>query len=183
MGEEQAFSAVQGCNGSHILTAFRKGAPRFDLTIILFQIFSGCFLLLEHMGLDLIDSRLDPCKMLQIQIAIQTKIRYADGTNFPCFIKFLHSTIGSVIIAKGLVDQQQVNIIRPQLFQGFLNGSLRFLVPCIGDPYLCGQEKFFPRKTTFGKGSTYALLVVVGLCGIDTAMASNTHRFVSSGGV
>lgn len=117
MGEEQAFSAVQGCNGSHILTAFRKGAPRFDLTIILFQIFSGCFLLLEHMGLDLIDNRLDPCKMLQIQITIQTKIRYADGTNFPCFIKFLYSTIGSVIIAKGLVDQQQVNIICPSFFR------------------------------------------------------------------
>ncbi len=61
---------------------------RDDDDIALEQEAQGDLLLLEDVGLDLIDRRLDLGEVLDVQIAVGAKVRYADGANFtgclPC---------------------------------------------------------------------------------------------------
>ena len=61
------------------------------------------------------------------------------------------------------------------------------LVPGVGEPHFGGQENVLTGQSTGGDGRAHALLVAVGLGGVDVAVAdleaSSTARSVSSGGV
>ena len=72
-------------------------------------------LLLEHMGFDLVDGRLDLGEMLNVQIPVGAEVGHADGTELAGLIKFLHRPVSAIIIAKRLMDEQQVEIIGTQL--------------------------------------------------------------------
>ena len=157
--------------GEHILAALGKGAPGFDLAAVLLQVFPGQLLLLEDMGLDLVHGGLHAGEVLDVQIAVRAKVGNADGTNFSGVVELLHGAVGAVIIAEGLVDQQQVQVIGLQLAQGFLNGSLGLFVTGVGDPHLRGQEELLAGQAARGQRFAHAFLVAVGLGRVDAAVA------------
>ena len=68
--------------GEHIFAALCERTPRLDLAAVLFQVLLGDLLLLEDVGFDLIDRRLNLGEVLDVQIAVGAKVRYADGANF-----------------------------------------------------------------------------------------------------
>ena len=54
--------------------------------------------------------RLYGCKMLDVQITVRTEIGYTDGAQFSGLIQFFHRAVSAVIIAKRLVNEQQIQI-------------------------------------------------------------------------
>lgn len=83
--------------GEHILAALCERTPRLDLAAVLFQVLLGDLLLLEDVGFDLIDRRLDLGEVLDVQIAVGAKVRYADGANFtgclPCLFQVRFASV------------------------------------------------------------------------------------------
>lgn len=57
-----------------------KWPPARNLGMVFGQIFPGGLLLLEYVGLYLVDSRFDFCKMGKVKISIRVEIGNADGT-------------------------------------------------------------------------------------------------------
>ena len=96
MGKEQTLSGVQCFDCLHFLisqskveyidifknTIFPlcKWPPARNLGMVFGQIFPGGLLLLEYVGLYLVDSRFDFCKMGKVKISIRVEIGNADGT-------------------------------------------------------------------------------------------------------
>lgn len=69
------------------------------------------------MGFHLVHSGCYLGKMNKVKITVGIKIGNADGSRGFFLIGLLHGPIGAIVIAKGLMDQQQIHIIRPQLFK------------------------------------------------------------------
>ena len=157
--------------GEHILAAFRKRAPGFDLAAVFLEIFFGRLLLLKHMCFDLVDGRLDLREVLDVQIPVRAKVGNADRAEPASLVQFFHCAIGTVIITERLVDEQQIEIIGAQLAHGFLNGGLRFFIACVCDPDLGGQEKFLAGQTGLCQRFANTLLVVIRLRRINAAIA------------
>ena len=70
-------------------------------------------------------------ELRQIHKAVRIKIAYADGTDLSGPVRFFHGPVSAVVIVERLVDEQQIQIIRTQLAQGFVNGRLRLLIPAV----------------------------------------------------
>ena len=82
-----------------------------------------------------------------------------------------HGPVSAVIIVERLVDEQQIQIIRAQLAQGFVNGRLRPIIPAVGNPHLRGEEQLFPRNPAFLRRAAYGFLIAVNLRGINRTVA------------
>ena len=157
--------------GEHILAPLGKRAPGLDLAAVLLQIFPGHLLLLEHVSLHLVHSGLDLGEVLDVQIPVRTEVGNADGPELTGLVQLLHGPVGAVVVAEGLVDQQQVQVIGAQLAHGLLNGGLGLLIARVGDPDLGGQEEFLPGQAALRQRRADALLIVIGLGGVDAAVA------------
>ena len=155
----------------HIFAAFCKRSPGFNLAAVFFQIFFCDFLLLEYMCFDLVYSRFYFCKMLDIKVTVRSEVGYTDRTDLAFFVKFLHCTIGSIVITKWLMDQQKIQIFSLQFFHGFFDRSFCFLIAGICDPYLGCQEKLFSWQTAFTECCSYTFFVIISLCGVDAAIS------------
>lgn len=110
------------------------------LYAIFHHIFMCLCLLLEHMGLHLIDRRFHFHKTAQVNQTVRVEIRYTDSANPAFLICFFHCPVSSIIVIERLVDKHQINIFRLQLTQGFLQRSLRFFIATVADPYFCGDK-------------------------------------------
>ncbi len=99
-----------------IVSALRKRAPGFDLRPIALHHSFGGFLLLEQMRLHLIHRRSDFTEVGKVDEAVRIKVGNADGPHTAFPVRLLHGPVGAVVIAKGLVNQQQVNVFSIQFF-------------------------------------------------------------------
>ena len=68
-----------------IVFALRQGPPRLQLNLVLIKIRAQRHLLLEDMGLHLVDLRLDLKEVTQIDQAIGKEVRDADGATLTLF--------------------------------------------------------------------------------------------------
>ena len=97
--------SARGLPARDAVTADFGGIFRFDGQLTLTAAVLGGFLLLENMRFYLIDCRFDLYETTQINQSVGIKIRNADCTNPALFIGFLHRTVSTVVIVKGLMDQ------------------------------------------------------------------------------
>ena len=99
------------------------------------------------------------------------KVAQADRSRFPGFAGFFHGAVSAVIIAEGLVDEKQVDVIGPQPSERFVNAARRFFVAGVGNPDFRGDEKLFAGNAAFADGVPDAFFVVVRLRRVDGAVA------------
>ncbi len=69
------------------------------------------------------------------------------------------------------MDQVQIDVVQPQLLHRGLNGLLGTLVAGVLNPQLGGNEQFLPGHTALGDGLAHGLLIHIGCCRVDEAVA------------
>ena len=107
----------------------------------------------------------------QVHEPVGEEVGDADGADLAGGQGLLHGAVGAVVVAEGLVDEQQVDVVGAQAAQGAVDGAGGALVPGVGDPHLGGDEDVLAGQSTGGDGRAHALLVAVGLGGVDVAVA------------
>ena len=161
----------QGGIGKKILAPFGKGAPAFVLDLVFQHILMGLFLLLEHMGFHLVHRRGDLHESAQVNKPVRIKIGNANSPKVAYLIGLLHRPPGAVVVAKGLMDEQQVDIIGSQLLERLLNRCLCLFVTGIGNPNLGGEKQLAAGNAAFLQGPAHRFLVAIGLGGINGAVS------------
>ena len=127
----------------------------------------GLALLVEDMGLHLVDHRRDLHKATQVDEPVGVEVGHADGPRLAGLVGFLHGAPGAVIIVERLVDQQKVHIVAAQVFQRLVDGGFGLLIPAVGDPDFGGQKQLAAGHTAGGDGCAHRILIVVGLGSVD----------------
>lgn len=113
------------------------------------------------MGLDLALSK----QMLQLVVV---EIGDTDGLDFSFLIGFLQQTVACHVIAGGLVDVQQVDVVHTQNFQCLFHCIFFFI---FGGPDLGGGEYILSCDTGLPHGTAHGTLVHVGIGGVDHLVA------------
>ena len=113
------------------------------------------------MQLNLVDRRADLVVHTQIHQAGFVKIADADGPQNSFPVHLLQGPPCPVIIAEGLVNQIQIQIIHTQPLHGCLRRLPRFRIAGILHPQLCGDKQFFTGNAAFLQSGTYRLLAKV----------------------
>ena len=115
------------------------------------------------MGFHLIYSRNNFHITGNVDKMIRVKIAHADSSKFSFFICFFQCPVCAVTVAEWLVKQHQVDVIRLQLAQALVYGSLRLFIAVVGNPHFRDQKNLFAVDTAFLHGIAYTLFVVIGL--------------------
>ena len=69
------------------------------------------------------------------------------------------------------MQQHEVEVLEAQARERLVDGALGILVAVVGDPDLAHDEELLARHAALGDGGAHALLVAVGLRGVDEAVA------------
>ena len=110
--------------------------------------------------------------MLQkIVVFLLAEIGDTDGPHFARLGGFLEGFVHFQGVVVGLVDQQQVDIIGLQGFQGALYIGFCLLVAVAGLEQLGGDKNFPPGQTAFPHGAAHDLLVFIHPGGVQQAIA------------
>ena len=97
-----------------VVLPFGKRCPCFVLYAFALQELVGGFLLEERVGFQLIDGRFHFVVQEKVLQAFIGEARHADGSDSAFFIKPLASSLCRIIVAVGLVQQVEVDIIQPE---------------------------------------------------------------------
>ena len=127
-------------------------------------------LLPEDVGLDLVDRGDDSRESGDVNGSDGVEVGHPDGTNLPGLEGTLQVAVSTVVVAVGLVDQHEVDVVGSQSRQGLLNGTERMTFAVIRAPHLVDQEDLVARDATVRYGNAHALLVAVGLRRVDHAV-------------
>ena len=97
-----------------------------------------------------------------------SEVGQADGAHLALLVRLLHLTVARHIIARGLVDQQQVDVGGVQTGKG--------LVHCVGllieaGPQFGFQENLLPLQAGLLHGAANCLFVHIGVSCVDQAVA------------
>ena len=95
----------------------------------------------------------------------------AYGTNLAGTISFLHSPPCAKHVAVGLMNEQHVDVISLQLAQALIDALGCLFLTVVRNPDLCHEEQVFALQSALSPGITNALLILVGLCRINQAIA------------
>ena len=123
---------------------FSEGGPGFHLDAVFVQPLFCFGLLVERMDLNLIHQGTDAGERGDVHHPVGIEVGDADGAKLSGLIQVLQRPVGAVIIGKGLVEQHQIQIIRPQLLHGFQHGCFCLLISVMLDPDLGRQEDLLP---------------------------------------
>ena len=157
--------------GEEVLSSFGEGAPALMGDAVLVHPFAWLCLLLKDVRLHLVDHGLDVDKLAQVDEAVGVEVGYADRAQLACPIGLLHGAPCPVVVAEGLVNEQQVDVVRAQLFQRRVDGRLCPFIACVGDPYLRRQKELVARNSALLDRAADRFFVVVCLCRVDRAIA------------
>ena len=128
-------------------------------------------LLRKRVALQLVHHRLQVYVVCEVEETACLEVAHTDSTNLACTIGLLHSPPRTEYVAIGLMDEQQVDILRLQLAQALINALGSLFLTSIGYPDLCYKEQIFALDATFAPSIANALLILVGLCRINQAIA------------
>ena len=92
-------------------------------------------LLAEYVRFHLVHGRFDFGVFRHIHKAVGIEVRETDGTYLSVPHGFLHSPPRARIVAKWLVDKQQVDVVGAQLAERFIDATGGFFLSGIGNPY------------------------------------------------
>ena len=157
--------------GEDVVAALGQRPPGLQGGVVLGVPGAVVGLLVEDVGLHLVDGRRHLDVLRQVHEPVGEEVGDADGADLAGGQGLLHGAVGAVVVAEGLVDEQQVDVVGAQAAQGAVDGAGGALLPGVGDPHLGGQEDVLAGQSTGGDGRAHALLVAVGLGGVDVAVA------------
>ena len=157
--------------GEDVVAALGQRAPGLQGGAVLGVPGAVVGLLVEDVGLHLVDGRRHLDVLRQVHEPVGEEVGDTDGADLAGGQGLLHGAVGAVVVAEGLVDEQQVDVVGAQAAQGAVDGAGGALVPGVGDPHLGGDEDVLAGQSAGGDGRAHALLVAVGLGGVDVAVA------------
>ena len=131
----------------------------------------GRLLLVQGVGFHLVYHGANLHELAQVHQTVGEEVGDPNGPDLPSLVGLFHGPPGAIVVVEGLVDEQQVNVVGLEFPQGFLNGGPGLFLPGVGDPDLGGKEDVFPGQAGAFDGPAHALLVVVGLGGVDGPIA------------
>ena len=157
--------------GEDVVAALGERPPGLQGGVVLGVPGAVVGLLVEDVGLHLVDGRRHLDVLRQIHEPVGEEVGDADGADLAGGQGLLHGAVGAVVVAEGLVDEQQVDVVGAQAAQRAIDGAGGAFLPGVGDPHLGGQEDVLAGQSAGGDGRAHALLVAVGLGGVDVAVA------------
>jgi len=101
-----------------IIPYLGEGAPGFDPDTICLEELRAAQLLVERMGLDLVDRGFYPRVDHKIHHAIIREVADADRANLPFPMQLLHRPPRAENIAVGLMDEVQIQVLEAQFLEG-----------------------------------------------------------------
>ena len=128
-------------------------------------------LLEEHIALHLIDGGGHVLEGDEVGQPVRVEAAHPDGPDLSLPAQLGHGPPGPVVVAQGLVDQVQIQVVQAQPVHGGLEPPLGPLTACIGDPQLGGDEQLLPGEAALPHRLAHRLLVAVGGRRVDEAVA------------
>ena len=153
------------------VVALGEGAPCLGVDAVRLHERQGVLLLEEGVELHLVDGGPDLHRLADVGQDLRIAVAHADGPELAGLVCLLHGPVGADIVAHGLVDQVQVDVVQSQLLHRRLNGPFGALVAGVLHPQLRGDEQFLTGYAAFGDGTAHGLLVHVGCSGVDEAVS------------
>ena len=124
-------------------------------------------LLMERIGLHLVDHRCDLVECRKISQPHRAEIAHADGANLAFLVQLLQRAPGAVHVGERLVEQHQIQIIQTQLPQRILDGFTSLGIAVMLDPHLCGNEQLAAVDAAIADALTDLRLIHIRLGSID----------------
>jgi hypothetical protein len=108
----------------------------------------------------------------EVDQPVGVEVRDPDGARGALRVEVLHGVPLTVDVAVRLVNQVEVDVVEPEALKRRLERAPG-VVPggAVLDPELGGDEQLVTRDAAGGDGSTEGLLVLVGGCGVEVAVA------------
>ena len=132
-------------------------------------------LLDERVALQLVHHRFHIYIVGKVEETACLEVAHADGAHLASTIGLLHSPPRAEYVAVGLMDEQQVDILRLQLAQALVDALGSLFFTGIRYPYLRHEEQVFALDATLAPGIANALLILVGLRRVNQSIA-HTQR-------
>lgn len=107
--------------GEEVVAAFGQWSLRHYLSAGFFHIFLSLDLLVEHVGLDLIDHRSDLHVCSEVYEMVGVEVADADGADFTLAVGIFESAVCAIAVAERLMEQHEVDIIRAQAAEAFVD--------------------------------------------------------------
>src|SRR4051794_34411701 len=108
----------------------------------------------ERMALDLVHRRDDLVVLDQVDEAVREEVRDADRADRPLAVERLHRPPRAVVVAEGLVDQVEVEVVEPELAERRLARAPRIVLAAVVDPHLRRDEELVARDAAAGDRPT-----------------------------
>jgi hypothetical protein len=99
------------------------------------------------------------------------EVRHADGLGQALAVELLHRPPGAVVVAEGLMDQVEVDVVEAESLQRRLERPLGVALADVLDPEFGGDEQLAARDAAGGDGAADGLLVLVGGGGVNGPVA------------
>ena len=108
-------------------------------------------LLAERVRFDLVDGRGDFRERAYVDESFGVEVGDADGADFAGFVGVFHGTVGSGVVAHGLVEEHEVDVVDVHGGKACVDGGGGAVVVHVGDPDLAGDEKILSGNSAFGQ--------------------------------
>ena len=94
------------------------------------------------MGLDLVHSGYDIREVTEVNEVVGVEVAHADSSYLTLLESIFEGAIGIVAIAKGLVNQHEIDVVGAEQTQAFIQATLRGVTLEVGYPDLVHDEDF-----------------------------------------
>ena len=133
--------------GKDAVVALGKGPPGLGVDAVLLHQSQSIFLLEKGVELHLIHGGLDLHGLADVRQNLGIAVAHADGLQLAGLVRLFHGSVGADVVAHGLMDQIQIDIVQSQLLHRGLNGLLSALIAGVLHPQLGGDETVSSRGT------------------------------------
>jgi hypothetical protein len=122
-------------------------------------------------GLDLVDRRGESGAVDEVHEPVGVEVRDADCLDHALLVEGTHGAPRAVVVAIGLVDQVQVEVVEAQTLQRGVERLLGVFLAGVLHPQLRGDEQLLAGDAAGGDGAADGFLVAVGGGGVEVAVA------------
>ena len=128
-------------------------------------------LLMERVGLHLVDHRRDLIERGKIRQTHRVNVAHADGAHLAFLVQLLQCAPGTVHIGERLMEQHQIQIIQSQPPQRTFNRFTGLRIAVMFDPHLGGDEQLTAVDAAVANALPDLGLVHIGLGGVDVSVS------------
>ena len=107
----------------------------------------------------------------EVHEPVGVEVGHPDRLDQALAVQLLHGAPGAVVVAEGLVDEVQVEVVQAEALQGLVELALGGVLAGVLDPHLGGDEQLVARDAALGDRAADGFLVAVGGGGVDRPVA------------